>query len=273
MKFNAIIMNPPYNNGKQSRLSDNILVELYENNVATDILTIQPCRPLFSFGYNLQDRLGDSIHTVIVKNPNVIWEEVKMMSPVAIIHMSGHNDKIKLINYVTDMYESNERYVSKLQGELYGSHPIAKQIYAKVNSHIEVNGSLEDVMTKEVDGPYFVKDRKFIGSAGGGLTYAKTNRLTSNGYNSSWFSIVGTTKNKFISDKPFAKHIICVSYEDAESYYNYLRSDFVIFCMAQKKVGWSLSKKDFIPKIDHDISLTDEEMQFINTFGRKLRGE
>jgi hypothetical protein len=269
-------MNPPYNNASKSRLSDHILVELYENNVATDIITIQPCRPLFSFGYNLQDRLGDSIETVIIKNPNMIWEEVKMKSPVAIIRLSGHNDKIKLIDYCCDIYNSNERYVSKLQGELYGTHIIAKQIYAKVNYYVAKHGSLDDIITKESTGDYFVKDRKFIGSGGDVLPstqYIKTDRLAGggnlqyNGYAEGWFSIVGITKNKFISDKPFDKHIICGSYEDAELYYNYLRSDFTIFAMAQKKVGWSLSKKDFIPRINHDIILTKTELELVINTG------
>jgi hypothetical protein len=281
MKFDAIIMNPPYNNRTNIRLSDNILVNLCQSEVSNNIVSIQPVQAIFTptDRVNLQNKIKNIKYLKMV-NGNTIWEGLaSFKTPLGIIQIDKtHDGDIYYENNVCNMFNVAPKKYNSLIKQYIPRHHIQDNILNKIKS----DNVLEDI--RGIDANWYCNYNEMIGHM--------TNK---NGYfyDSDMFRIVNEkgynyniSREKFITGKDKNKHFYygVDTYDEAKNCYDYCKSVFVKFLNINVKTSGATAGAKHIPLLDFttpvtneriqkEFNLTDLEMEFIEDFGKQLDGE
>ena len=138
MKFDCIIMNPPYKCGLGTKILHNII----ENKVAKQIVSIQPAGIFTSptkHGEKSRTGLRDHLRHIEYVDGNRIWGKSKgviFKSVLGIFDIDTTQcfDQIKINNSACDMFDSGTYVSCSLEGTVYGSHKIYSSILNKVSN-------------------------------------------------------------------------------------------------------------------------------------------
>ena len=285
MKFNAIIMNPPYGS-----LGTKILKTLVEEKVAKEVITIQPMHVFTRGSKNsinnkmLADgtdisKLCTSINFI---NGNVLWPELSLEYPVAITKFNINNTNSNLevsINKDTNFFKYDVSYttdnLSNIRNPKY-SNPMLTKIFDKVQVNKKI--ALNDKWTLNKDipaGEYGVNVFSFNGNVSSKLltTHPKTNVY------------FGDTIIKEGTVKDTNRKISFYTETEVNNYIEFINSNFIksIVCSVFFDRHINSTEAEAIPLVDFTkpvtdeylqdtFNLTDVEMNFISDFGKQLNG-
>jgi len=302
MKFDAIVMNPHY-----GRLAPKILKGLVEAKVADHIVTIQPLyqfttiKPQGDKNRTLKDGtdLSAKVELVIVKSGSHIWKEIEVLYTLGIIKVSNNDTNLITVKYDHfNFYDSKNLIEFKNLKEVpqNGYHPIQQSIWNKVINHDNLNTNIEDfkfyIPKKNIGGGVHcktVKRSNRVFKQYGLLVSPSSEIKDRNGdvvsnFNISKVRSTGNAHKNFL-EKPYARFEFKTLIE-AEHARQYLLSSFVRFCASKTIVDVNIDNIDIkqVPSFDFttpvpneriqkEFNLTDQEMEFIDDFGRQLNGE
>ena len=291
MKFDAIIMNPPY-----GKLGPKILKTLVEEKVAEELVTIQPLyqfttvKPQGDKNRTLSngENIDDYISNVVVKNGNAIWSkgDVCFLYTLGLIKIQSNKTlDIKCKYDGFNFYNQDTTFNMNELTEIYshGGH----NKYKEISSRIIYKNSILDIKD---NGKTFRFRRSGIGK--GVLTDELSHDGTRHGLNHKVhvkfvFNIIA--KNSFIKDsngniveeisdevlatvhvnnkgsKPGKdpQHFGFDSINEAVNAREYLRSNFVRFCLSRSIVDVHIDNIDMkqIPLFNFSSPVTNERIQ------------
>jgi len=295
MKFDAIIMNPPY-----GRLAPKILKGLVEEGVADEIVTIQPLyqfttiKPQGDKNRTLKDGTDISkyISEIIIKDGQLVFK-LNFTSPLAIFKLTL-NKISKSIKVTTNdwMFINNETVIvnNLIDVICWGNSKMLTNIKNKIKNNLKNTLAYMTENNKDFRIPR--------GEIGMGI-----NNIGAPNYRASRiFSIIAKSAaiqdmngreivepivfNKQASYSKFNKYYGTNSKTEAIHFRDYCFSNFVKMCHGLTVVDVHIDNIDLqhIPafdfntpvtneRIQNEFDLTDQEMEFIEDFGSQLNGE
>jgi hypothetical protein len=285
MKFDAIIMNPPYSGIEVKVLKQMIGCECFD-----DMVTLQPLNRFFRLNNNglkanLTSKGEVSVFTkyIRVKDGNLIWPALSLGYPVC-IGLFSHKPT-PLIKWDIEgkwcldgkPFTMETKKLSDI-GNPFMINKFKHSLFNKVITNMNNNLSVIRMLNEYNDNCYYTDLFTFNGSIITSLllsppsNYIRLNGEVVNGENKSCRAST-TTKVKFNS------------LTEAKNYLIYINTNFIKTILSELTFdrhinSWEASNIPIIDfttpvtneRIQKEFNLTDEEMSFIEDFGKQLNG-
>jgi len=270
MKFDLVFSNPPYNDYVDIKILNEIIPHIKE------FVIVHPCAYILKDGgenstinkfNNLINRKISSIHFI---DPYITFDGVLNPTPCVITHY--HADKNTDINVSYELKSffniDDASYTSKsiehitIYGSKYLDHVLPfKQ---KIEEYCIDNGSLNKIKQNKIvveDGKYYCQLPQIIGQVNRTKNFKGF-------YEHTFFTLMPLSENTDVAlengiPKTSKKNnFIFDTEEELYNFKNYLKSDFVRFCLSFKKFSKNLQTDSFnlIPLMDFKKVWTDKEL-------------
>lgn len=252
-RFDTVIMNPPYAKDLHKKFL------IWATTHADTTVSIQPCQFLYKHsGLNrldtdVQNAVSQSVNTIYIMNPNLIWKDHKFASPVGIFIASSlkkadttvciHDEMTDDI-YMGTIDNICKRYkqLSKFRSHLY--------------RYLMDNPDTVILHREENKGaPYVVELAKIRGHI---------SEVNKDIYSNNDFATMvtrGHLPQTAVSD-PNKQHFWFDSETEAINFIDYLKTDFARLCLYINKFGLHIDSNnmELIPWLDFRRKWTDSEL-------------
>lgn len=278
MKFDIVLMNPPYDNGLH-------LVFLKKTSeISNKIISVQPCNWLYLNSSQKRTKdvreLVNRYHTEaeVYKNGRKLFDEIRSKSYISILNI----DCTKEDDYILIKDDSIDYNISEYHNiddvKLFGNDPIWKSIYNKIildkgdklESHAHVYKDIPGIIA------YFQKvgnavDRNDINRFIGKWVFTHTSMAgheKANGEPSDdWYTIIGkkslgSIPHKFEDIKDDLKcFYIFDTKEECQNFIDYVKTDFARSILYMVKIGKeSIFFDKYAPWLDFKEKWNDEKL-------------
>ena len=249
-RFDTIIMNPPY----AKDLHKKFLIWAAGHSNTT--VSIQPCQFLYKHsGLNkldtdVQSVVSQSVNTVYIMNPNLIWKDHKFASPVSIFVASGPK---KADNMVCIHDEMTDDVYSDTIDNICKRHKQLSEFKNRLYQYLADNpDTIIQHREKNKGAPYVVELAKIRGHI---------SEVNKDIYSNDDFATMVTRSHlpqTTVSD-PNKQHFWFNSESEAVHFIDYLKTDFARLCLYINKFGLHIDSNNMglIPWLDFRQKWTD----------------
>ena len=282
MKFDIVLLNPPYSNGLFIQFLNKGFSLLKDGGT---LCAIHPSTYIISKKVTREKRhilLNNTIEkyksSVKLVNGNSIFEKAGFFTPLSITTITKTEDPT--INVVYEhLGESIKTAVTSVKDIWIHSNNLAPSIYSKIKEKMTL--SLLDMWTDKAptDGNLYLKVNNIAGN--------RPQRGTI-GLNPDFNCIIyktevdaGTWKEELVTTKPrmWKGHLKAKNNKELENLYNYTITKFARFCVSLLKLGQNMHRGELAmtPYLDFSeewtdekcykyFNLTEEEIEFIESY-------
>ena len=270
MKFDLVFSNPPYNDYDDIKILNEIIP------IIKEFVIVHPCAYILKDGkqnatmnkFNtLINRKVSSIHFI---DPFITFDGVLNPTPCVITHYDEkRNTDIDVSYELKSFFNINDsNYVSKsidditIYGSKYLDHVLPfKQ---KIELYCEKNGSLNQIKQSKIS----LDNTKFYCQLPQIIGQVNRTKNFKGFYEHTFFTLMPLSENTDVTledglPKPSKKNnFVFNTNEELINFKNYLKTDFVRFCLSFKKFSKNLQTDSFnlIPLMDFTQVWTDEEL-------------
>ncbi len=255
------VLNPPYKDGTHLEYLEHAIKNFDK------FVIIEPASFLINekpdsrntIEKRLKQALQGIVYRIEIRNPNQIFKNAKLATPIAIIFV----DKSKIHDsFILKDYMRNEEWEMSDINRInkYGNNPLYFSIKEKISKFIEKNGSFLDI--KNRIGSFYINFSQIRGN----VNYNDPNLFDSPDF----FTFVpnNLTISK-IKEKAFS--IGDKTEKESKNRLSYLRLKIPRFCLSIYKIHNNIDRGELaiIPDLDFTKSYTDQDLKKIFGFSHE----